>query len=707
METSSTASAVPIRGPPAGEESWHACARGAPPPCCSCRACRPREPAENGPPFLGRFVFRTYAQGGRARRTCRSNACCRTGSGSSGPEPTTASFASTAVGSRKFSREAGPAAHPDLSRLHETADGRLYVAHRAGLARYQGQRFVVLGEKAGPRLFAVSHQGLAVRRRRHALRRHRSRALRRAGTTASSSTRRPTRSARARSAASTWTPRARSTSPAAVALSQGVGPRRRVRATARPARPTRTSTTSRPTRAGRLWVRTVKHLFLLRHGAPALRARRRRAAGVERGRSPRLRRSRRAAGADGAGTRLRASGAAWRLIGRREGLASIRRSSALVDREGSLWIGLLGGGLTRRLGPRPVHELVARPTDFRTRSSGPSRARRRRRAPGAIWVGTEQGLNRIDPETGAIRVYRECRRPRGQHRQRARGRRGRQHLGRLVAGRSDAVSRPTGGCGAIAAEDAAPDQFRVAAIHERADGEVWVGAVSGLYRLAGWRRPARARRDRPGKAGRRPRLRRGSRRDPLCREQAGDPPGHRPLTSPVHAPATDCARISSPRSPLRRRQPGRRLSRVDRRREGDLPGRPAHGPADRRLDRSRVEQGRSRRARRAGIRVDRNRLGRRCVRRQLDARGALRQARRHDQRGPRSECVLRRAGRHGVARLEPRPDPLPAGHRRRRREPPPNVVITSVQAGSGRSTCDAAAVSRRAATATSACPGRA
>ena len=28
-----------------------------------------------------------------------------------------------------------------------------------------------------------------------------------------------------------------------------------------------------------------------------------------------------------------------------------------------------------------------------------------------------------------------------------------------------------------------PDQFRVSAIHERADGEIWVGAVSGLYRL--------------------------------------------------------------------------------------------------------------------------------------------------------------------------------------------------------------------------------
>jgi len=33
------------------------------------------------------------------------------------------------------------------------------------------------------------------------------------------------------------------------------------------------------------------------------------------------------------------------------------------------------------------------------------------------------------------------------------------------------------------AEDSPPDQFRVAAIHERTDGELWVGAVNGLYRL--------------------------------------------------------------------------------------------------------------------------------------------------------------------------------------------------------------------------------
>ena len=43
-------------------------------------------------------------------------------------------------------------------------------------------------------------------------------------------------------------------------------------------------------------------------------------------------------------------GGRWRLIGRREGLPVDTALAAIVDREGSLWVGLLGGGLSRRLG---------------------------------------------------------------------------------------------------------------------------------------------------------------------------------------------------------------------------------------------------------------------------------------------------------------------------------------------------------------------
>src|SRR4029078_4419444 len=41
---------------------------------------------------------------------------------------------------------------------------------------------------------------------------------------------------------------------------------------------------------------------------------------------------------------------AWRLVGRREGLPAETALTAEVDREGSLWVGLLGGGLAQRLG---------------------------------------------------------------------------------------------------------------------------------------------------------------------------------------------------------------------------------------------------------------------------------------------------------------------------------------------------------------------
>ncbi len=57
---------------------------------------------------------------------------------------------------------------------------------------------------------------------------------------------------------------------------------------------------------------------------------------------------------------------------------------------------------------------------------------------------------------------------------------------------------------------------------------------------------------------------------------------------------------------------------------------------------------------------------------------ALRQARRHDQRRPRSERLLRRAGRHRLARLEPRAHPVPGRDDARARAAPPIVVITNV-----------------------------
>ncbi len=62
-------------------------------------------------------------------------------------------------GFTKFSRKQG-LPQTRIYQLYETADGRLYAATAAGLARFQGHGFVVVGAPALG-AFAVSHQGIA------------------------------------------------------------------------------------------------------------------------------------------------------------------------------------------------------------------------------------------------------------------------------------------------------------------------------------------------------------------------------------------------------------------------------------------------------------------------------------------------------------------------------------------------------------------
>jgi len=95
---------------------------------------------------------------------------------------------------------------------------------------------------------------------------------------------------------------------------------------------------------------------------------------------------------------------AWRVTGRRDGLPGGTVNTALVDREGSLWVGLSGEGLARRLGRGAfrgggeaeglshnlVWAIVREPS---------------RQGTGALWVGTEEGLNRIDAQSGRIEVF--------------------------------------------------------------------------------------------------------------------------------------------------------------------------------------------------------------------------------------------------------------------------------------------------------------
>ena len=102
------------------------------------------------------------------------------------------------------------------------------------------------------------------------------------------------------------------------------------------------------------------------------------------------------------------------------------------------------------------------------------------------------------------------------------------------------------------AEDATPDQFRVAAIRVRPDGEVWVGAVNGLYRLAAGSTADRFQRVSLGRD--KPDGVRGFAEDPsgspVRGQQAGHPAVDRSRAPQVHADATACARTSCRRSPF-------------------------------------------------------------------------------------------------------------------------------------------------------------
>jgi len=173
-------------------------------------------------------------------------------------------------------------------------------------------------------------------------------------------------------------------------------------------------------------------------------------------------------------------GDSWQMLGRREGLPADVALSALVDREGSLWVGLGGAGLAQRLGRGDFaswgmadglsHELVWS-------------VARDRVAPG-MWVGTQEGLNRLDLSTGSMRSWRERDGLAGD-------------LVYAVAAAPDggvwAGSWPGGVTrltrdGSVArryeADGMPPSAFEVIALHPRPDGELWAGASRGAFRLA-------------------------------------------------------------------------------------------------------------------------------------------------------------------------------------------------------------------------------
>ncbi len=178
----------------------------------------------------------------------------------------------------------------------------------------------------------------------------------------------------------------------------------------------------------------------------------------------------------------RKAGGVWSGIGKREGLPGSAANAALVDREGSLWIGLAGEGLARRLGQGAftgggeeeglAHNLV---WAIAREVSGGAR--------GALWVGTEEGLNRIDPHDGSITTYR-----------RKDGLAGDvvQALAAMPDGRVYAGHWP-GGVTRIGPErglfrqatfeGADASEVRVVSLHRTGRGELLAGTDRGVFRL--------------------------------------------------------------------------------------------------------------------------------------------------------------------------------------------------------------------------------
>jgi diguanylate cyclase (GGDEF)-like protein len=434
-------------------------------------------PPSGAASFLGRFTFRTYAQEeGLSDPSVECVLQDRVGYLWAGTDDGLFRFDGRQF--TKFSREQG-LPRTRIYQLFETADGRFYAATAAGLTRLTGARFIVIDERSGLGPFAISHEGLAAD----------------AAGTVYVGTDRGLYSGKNDHYEYDKEANALGDGPvgavhvdAAGALYYARGGRLYRKESGRAVEfgrprglPTDETIDDVETDAqGRLWVRTVKHLYLLPRGGQRFEkdddglpesSEVGRLAFDDRGRLlvPTVR-----------GLAYSENGA-WRLIGRREGLASDAALSALVDREGSLWVGLLGGGLDRRLGRGEF-------TNW-TRSDGLSQevvwaiARQKtKEGPGPLWVGTEQGLDRVDPVTGDVRSY-DVRDGLGGNAVNAlaAGQDGTLWIGSWPGGVTRFMTDGT--LRHYAPPDIPPEQFRVAAIHVRSDGEVWVGSVEGVFRL--------------------------------------------------------------------------------------------------------------------------------------------------------------------------------------------------------------------------------
>ncbi|MGH9657219.1 MAG: ligand-binding sensor domain-containing protein, partial [Bryobacteraceae bacterium] len=172
----------------------------------------------------------------------------------------------------------------------------------------------------------------------------------------------------------------------------------------------------------------------------------------------------------------RRAGEGWQTIGREQGLEINSDVCLLQDREGSLWIGLGGGGLARWLGYNrweswTTAEGLSNPEVWSiARDTG-----------GTLWAGTESGLSVLG---GAPRRWKTASPRAGLDRDRIRAvfphRDGRMWIGASPGG----VSRLDPRTGAVEAfgPGSGLDNDRVTSLRGDAAGRVWVTTWGGVFR---------------------------------------------------------------------------------------------------------------------------------------------------------------------------------------------------------------------------------
>ena len=352
------------------------------------------------PLFEGRYVFATYGRDdGLGDLNAESLLQDRTGFLWVGTDNGLYRY-----DGRQFVRMGAELAALDarVSVLHETSDGVLFAGTSTGLARREGERFVAIGEESGlpasevldgqiasddaGRVWIGTTKGLFVGEG------GRFRLVPRPGGQPEARITALHRDP----AGALWVARGVS-----LTVTDGAGSREVGTSIPIPAgeQIDRVLTDG----AGRLWVRTIRTLFVRTPGSD-------RFVRDDDGLPASSETGRLSLGENGEvlvptvrGLAQKRDGA-WRLTGRREGLLGAV-NGALVDREGSLWIGLAGEGLARRLGQGAFlgggeEEGLANNLVWAiVRGKAPD-------GKGALWVGTEEGLNRIDSRDGSIRTYR-------------------------------------------------------------------------------------------------------------------------------------------------------------------------------------------------------------------------------------------------------------------------------------------------------------